>query len=69
MVRLKVKEIAESKHINMSQLSRKADISYATVQALFHNPYHDVSIYILDRIAQALEVPICDLLDDTPHQR
>lgn len=68
MVKLKVREIAESKRINMSQLSRKADISYATVQALFHNPYHDVSIYILDRIAQALEVPICDLLEETPRK-
>jgi DNA-binding Xre family transcriptional regulator len=64
LVRLRVKEIAEAKKINMSKLSRKADVSYATTQALFHNPYHDVSIYILERIAKALDVSICDLLDE-----
>lgn len=66
MVRLKVREIAESKGINMSKLSRIADVSYNTTQALFHNPQHDVSIYILERIAKALNVKICDLIEETP---
>lgn len=66
MVRLKVKEIAESKGINMAKLSRIADVSYNTTQALFHNPGHDVSIYILHRIAKALGVSICDLIEETP---
>lgn len=66
MVRLKVREIAESKGINMSKLSRIADVSYNTTQALFHNPQHDVSIYILERIAKALNVKICDLIEEIP---
>lgn len=33
--------------------------------ALFHNPQHDVSIYILDRIAQALNVSIRDLIEES----
>jgi DNA-binding Xre family transcriptional regulator len=65
MVRLKVREIAENKGINMSKLSRIADVSYNTTQALFHNPQHDVSIYILERIAKALNVKICDLIEET----
>jgi DNA-binding Xre family transcriptional regulator len=65
MVRLKVREIAERKGINMSKLSRIADVSYNTTQALFHNPQHDVSIYILERIAKALNVKICDLIEET----
>jgi DNA-binding Xre family transcriptional regulator len=66
MVRLKVREVAEPKGINMAKLSRMADVSYNTTQALFHDPYHDVSIYILDRIAKALKVSICDLIEETP---
>ncbi|MFL5627247.1 MAG: helix-turn-helix domain-containing protein [Ktedonobacteraceae bacterium] len=62
MVRLKVKEVAQAKGINMSKLSRKADISYHTVQAIAHDPYHDVSLSILHRIARALGVSICDLI-------
>ena len=41
-----------------------ADVSYNTTQALFHDPYHDVSIYILDRIARALKVSVCDLIEE-----
>ncbi len=66
MVRLKVKEVAKQKNINMAKLSRLADVSYNTTQALFHNPQHDVSIYILHRIAMALGVSICDLIEETP---
>jgi DNA-binding Xre family transcriptional regulator len=65
MVILKVREVAESKGINMSKLSRIADVSYNTTQALFHNPQHDVSIHILERIAKALNVKICDLIEET----
>lgn len=66
MIRLKVKEVAEQKNINMSKLSRLADVSYNTTQALFHNPQHDVSLYILHRIAQALGVSVCDLIEEIP---
>ena len=65
MVRLKVREIAESRGINMAKLSRLADVSYNTTQALFHDPQHDVSLYILARIAKALKVSICDLIEET----
>ena len=68
MVRLKIKEVAESKHITMAKLSRMADVGYTTTQALFKNPHHDVSIYILERIAIALDVSICDLIDETPRK-
>ena len=35
-----------------------------TTQSLYHNPEHDVSIIILDRIAEALGVSICDLIEE-----
>ncbi len=66
MVRLKIKEVAESKGISMSRLSRLADVSYNTMLILYHKPDHDVSITILDRIAQALNVSICDLIEQSP---
>jgi len=64
MVKLKIKEVAVSKGISMSRLSRIADVSYNTLLTIYHNPHHDVSIYILERIAKALQVSICDLLDE-----
>ncbi len=64
MVRLKVKEVAEAKGISMAKLSRMADVGYTTTQSLFHNPQHDVSLYVLHRIAVALGVSICDLIEE-----
>ncbi len=68
MMRLTVREVAESRDINMAKLSRMADVSYNTTQALFHNPHHDVSIYILARIAKALKVSICELIEEMPDE-
>ncbi len=66
MIRLKVKEVATAQGISMSKLSRLADVHYNTLLTIYHNPYHDVSLVILDRISQALHVPLCDLLEQTP---
>ncbi len=66
MVKLKVKEVAKSKGISISKLSRLADVSYNTVLTIFHDPYHDVSLYILDRLSRALNVAICDLIEQLP---
>ena len=39
---------------------------FLTILAIYQNPNHDVSLYILDRISQALNVSICDLIEQTP---
>ena len=44
MRRLRVKEVAQAKGIGMAKLSRMADLSYRTVQSVWHNPQHDVSL-------------------------
>ncbi len=64
MVRLKIKEVAQEKGISMAKLSRMADISYNTAQAISHNPHHDISLYVLDRIAKALGVKVSDLIEE-----
>ncbi len=68
MFRLKIKEEAEKRGLSMAKLSRMSDVSYNTMQALFRHPQHDVSLYILDRIARALRVSICDLIEETPDE-
>ncbi len=65
MFRLKIKEEAEKRNLSMAKLSRMADVSYNTMQILFRHPDHDVSLYILYRIARALELSICDLIEET----
>ena len=44
MIRLKVKEIAEAKKINMAKLSRLADVNYNTIRAIYSDSHPDEDI-------------------------
>lgn len=64
MIRLRVRELAEQKGLNMSSLSRKSDVSFRTVKRLWKDPYHPVNTTTLGKLAQALEVKSSELLED-----
>jgi len=63
MLRLRVQEIAKEKKISMSKLSRSSDLAYHTIQAIYRNPFRDVTLSTLEKLADALEVDICDLFE------
>ncbi|MBV8695710.1 MAG: helix-turn-helix transcriptional regulator [Chloroflexi bacterium] len=63
MLRLKLKEIASTKAISMSKLSRLSDVSYDTIQQIYHTPYKDVNLSTLEKLADALTVNVCDLFE------
>ncbi len=65
MVRLLVKEVARQKGFSMGRLQRTADISYRTVKLIYQDPYKDVTLSTLEKIAHALDVPIRDLIEET----
>ena len=65
-VRLKVREIAEAKKINMSKLSRMADVNYNTIRAIWDNEMKDVTVSTLEKIARALKVDVSDLIEVLP---
>ncbi|HLJ33131.1 MAG TPA: helix-turn-helix transcriptional regulator [Ktedonobacteraceae bacterium] len=66
MVRLKIRDIAEAKKINMSKLSRMADVNYNTIRAIWDNEMKDVTVSTLDKIARALKVDISELIEVLP---
>lgn len=66
MRRLRVKEVAQAKGVTMSKLQRAADINLKTIQAIWHNPRHNASLNTLDKIAEVLDVPITELIEDVP---
>ena len=65
---LKVREIAESKNINPSKLSRMADVHYNTLLAIWRNPQHDTNLSTLVKIARALNVQVSELYEVTPDE-
>ena len=68
MIQLKVREIAEAKRLNMAKLSRMADLNYNTVRAIYDNPYRDVAVTTLEKIAKALKVEVTALYEILPDE-
>jgi len=66
MIRLKIREIAEAKKINMSKLSRMADVNYNTIRAIWDNEMKDVTVSTLEKIARALQVDVSELIETIP---
>ncbi|GER82596.1 MAG: helix-turn-helix transcriptional regulator [Thermogemmatispora sp.] len=66
MLRLRVKEVAQEKGISMHQLSLRAQVSYYIVRWIFHDPYRTVNTDTLNRIAEALGVPVTAIIEDVP---
>ena len=64
MVRLKVKEVAESQGYNMSSLSRASDVSFRTIKRIFRDPLAPVNTDTLGKIATALKVDVSELLEN-----
>jgi transcriptional regulator with XRE-family HTH domain len=69
MIRIRIKEIAEEKDLSMAKIARRADVDFKTVQRLFHDPYRDISISTLGKIAKALEVPVVSLIEELPDKQ
>lgn len=69
MVRIKVKEIAKSKGISQSKLSRLADVNVSTLQRIYRNPTEtNINIFTLEKIAKALGVDVSELIESTSEQ-
>ena len=66
MIKLKVREIADARRINMAKLSRMADVNYNTIRAIYDNPNRDVAVTTLEKIAKALKVDVSDLYEIIP---
>lgn len=64
MARVRIREIAEGKGLDVAKLSRRADLAYRTVWQLWNDPDRDVSIKTLGKIADALGVRVADLIEE-----
>jgi DNA-binding Xre family transcriptional regulator len=66
MIRLRIKEVAEAKGFNQSSLSRAADVHFTTIKRIYRDPYKEITTTTLDKVARALGVSVCDLIEELP---
>ncbi len=64
MYRLRIREVAERKGYNQSSLSRASDISFTTIRKIWHNPYYEINVVTLHKLARVLQVPTSELIED-----
>jgi putative transcriptional regulator len=65
-VRLRIKEVAAEKGISMTKLSQRSEVAYNTVRKLMRDPYAEVTLSTLRRLADVLGVSTKDLIEDVP---
>ncbi|HYU74727.1 MAG TPA: helix-turn-helix transcriptional regulator [Ktedonobacteraceae bacterium] len=67
-VRLRIKEVAAEKGVSMTKLSQRSEVAYNTVRKLFRDPYAEVTLSTLRRLADVLGVSTKDLIEDVPDE-
>jgi DNA-binding Xre family transcriptional regulator len=66
--RLRVKEVADKKGVSLTKLSQRSEVAYNTVRRLWRDPYTDVTISTLQRLADVLGVNVNELLESVPDE-
>lgn len=68
MTYLRVKELAEEQGLNITTFARRAELSYTTAHALWHDKMDQLSRKTLDRVATALGVTVGELFGGEPNK-
>lgn len=63
-VRLRVKEVAQEKGINMGKLQRAADVSYKTIKRIYSDPSYVTTTLTLGKLAKVLGVSPGELIEE-----
>lgn len=63
-VRLKVQELAEQKKLTDLELAHLAGVDARVVRRMYGGQYQHILLQQLVRVAEALEVPTCALIEE-----
>ena len=67
-IRLRVKEIAQSKGISQGKLSRLSDVSLNTIRRIWSEKGYVTTTDTLEKLARALGVRVADLFEEIPDE-
>ncbi len=68
MVRLRLRELAQARGLNMSQVQRKTGLTMGMVRRYWYNQTTQVDLLALDALARLLEVPPGTFFTDAPDE-
>jgi hypothetical protein len=67
-LRVRIREVAKVRGVSMTRLHITSEVAYSTIRRLFRDPYAEVTITTINRLANALGVPPTSLLEDMPDE-
>lgn len=67
-VKCNIIKLSKEKGISLSQLSRKADISYPTILRMANNETSSYDVKILAKLCEALDCKLGELLELVPDE-
>ncbi|KPV53877.1 hypothetical protein SE17_07060 [Kouleothrix aurantiaca] len=68
MVRLRLRELAQSRGLNMSQVQRKTGLTIGMVRRYWYNQTTQVDLLALDALARLLEIEPGAFFSDEPDE-
>ena len=66
--RLKLREVANEKHISLTKLSQRSEVAYNTVRRVWRDPFTDVTLSTMQRLADVLGVDVRELIESVPDE-
>ena len=66
--RLRVKEVANEKDVSLTKLSQRSEVAYNTVRRIWRDPFTDVTLSTLQRLADVLKVDVNELIESVPDE-
>jgi DNA-binding Xre family transcriptional regulator len=63
---MRIKEVATERKMSISTLSHKTYLSMTTIRHLYQHPYSSTTLDTLQKLANALECSVFDLLEEVP---
>jgi transcriptional regulator with XRE-family HTH domain len=64
--RLRVRELAEAKGLNITTFGRKAELAMGTARGYWYGTLKGFDADVLERVAAALDVSVSDLFESLP---
>ena len=64
MLRLRLKEVLKEKQVSRTSLFHLSEVSYTTIRSMCKDPYYSTSIETINRLAEALNIPVTLLIED-----
>lgn len=68
MIKSKLSEIMGKRRIKMSELQKLTGLGVNTVRKIYYNTGHNVSYITLDKICEALDCKISDIIEYVPNK-